>query len=80
MQNYHDVKIIQNKPNETRIFIDGKEIQGVTDISYRNYVGGMPSVSIEFIPKTLNCDKGEIIETTEIGGIYRKYITEESGE
>lgn len=54
----NNVDIKQNDKGHTRIFIDGKELKNVTEISYNNEVGiAAPMISVNFIPATLNIDE-----------------------
>lgn len=53
----HDVKIIQDNYKIAQIYIDGKKIQGVTDIRYDIGVERLPEITMSFRPSTLNFDK-----------------------
>ncbi|MDD4564771.1 MAG: hypothetical protein PHE79_04770 [Eubacteriales bacterium] len=53
----HDVKIEQCNECKVRILIDGKELEGVQEVSYEIGVDRLPLVRVEFRPATLNIDK-----------------------
>jgi len=53
----HDVKIVQKNCITAQIYIDGKEIQGVTDIRYDIGIERLPEITMSFRAFTLNFDR-----------------------
>ena len=50
----NDVEIIQTKPSEIRIKVDGVELKWVTDFEYNSRVDRFPEMTVTFIPSTVN--------------------------
>lgn len=70
---FSDIRIEQEDLRTSRLFIDGKELNGIQYIQYRIGTDDVPVITVEFIPKTLNINKSlvskinidedEIVET-----------------
>ena len=53
----NNVRIEQEGHGITKVLIDDIELKGVQNVEYKNGIGTIPYVTVEFIPETLNCDK-----------------------
>ena len=58
----NDVEFFQNEHGQLWINIDGTQLKGVREIEIHNAVGEVPSITIEFIPKTINIKMQKEIE------------------
>ena len=54
MNGLHDVRIEADGPARFRVFIDDKEIRGVTRVELELDVEEFPRVALWFVPETVN--------------------------
>lgn len=70
--NLHRIRIDSQKVGDFQVFIDGKQIYGVTKVSLDLVSGRLPGVKLEFVPQS--------IETNELPFLVREPSTTEDGE
>jgi hypothetical protein len=66
MKDLNDVRIIQDGLN-TKVFIDGVEVNGLTKLSYDAVVENVPQITISFNPRSIN-KEAEIVELESTNG------------
>jgi rod shape-determining protein MreC len=63
-KNFSKVKLISNKESSLDVEVFGKEIEGVLKGK------GNLKISLEFLPKEKEINKGDLVVTTSLSGIY----------
>lgn len=59
MDRLHDLRVMADDPGHVRVFIDGREVRGVTRVDLTLEDAAWPQVTLRFYVETVNLERVE---------------------